>query len=180
MSLNQQIEIVEIGPGDAPEFRTLRLRGLEDHPEAFGESAEEFARLSVEDVAARLTARRGESGFILGARRVGDRRLIGVVGIGPDRGSKSAHRAMLWGVYVAPEARGQGVSRRLIEQALERCRREGRIEQVRLGVATDNAPALAVYRSLGFVEYGREPRVLRVNGRDYDEYLMVIELNARH
>lgn len=176
--MDEDIRIVDVGPDDAAEFRALRLRGLREAPEAFGEAAEDFEQLTVADVAARLASRRGDAGFTLGARLAKNGELVGVVGIGPDRGRKSAHRAMLWGVYVAPEHRGCGISRRLIAHALDRCRREGKIEQVRLGVATDNAPAIAVYRGLGFVEYGREPRVLRVDGRDYDEYLMVNELST--
>jgi ribosomal protein S18 acetylase RimI-like enzyme len=172
------IDIVEVTAADAAAFKALRLRGLREHPEAFGESAEDFEALSLDQVVERITSRRSGGGFILGARARSSGDLVGVVGIAPDRGRKSAHRATLWGVYVAGEHRGRGICRRLIDAALARCRRDGQIEQVRLGVATTNAPAIAVYCAAGFVEYGREPRVLRVDGRDYDEYLMVVELNS--
>ena len=37
-----------------------------------------------------------------------------------------------------------------------------------------NAAAVALYEHLGFVRYGTEPHALRVNGRDFDEHLMVL------
>ena len=54
---------------------------------------------------------------------------------------------------VAPSHRRQGVGRGLLEAALAEAGRRG-AEAMFLEVAADNAPALALYRSVGFAQVG--------------------------
>jgi RimJ/RimL family protein N-acetyltransferase len=49
--------------------------------------------------------------------------------------------------------------------------------QVHLSVNADNPRALALYESLGFTAYGREPRALRVKEAFFDEILMALALD---
>ncbi len=60
-------------------------------------------------------------------------------------------------VGVLPERRRHGVARRLLVATLDMMRARGGT-RVRLGVIDGNAPAQALYRSLGFVEYGSSAR----------------------
>ena len=64
-----------------------------------------------------------------------------------------------------------GLARRLIETVIQYA--EAQVEQIHLHVVTVNATAYSLYRKMGFVPYGIEPRALRYDGRDYDETLMV-------
>ncbi len=57
-------------------------------------------------------------------------------------------------VAVAPEARGQGHSRPLLAHHLDELARHG-VRVVHLEVEEENAPALALYRRLGFAQVGR-------------------------
>jgi ribosomal protein S18 acetylase RimI-like enzyme len=52
-------------------------------------------------------------------------------------------------VGVTPDARGLGLGRALVVQALRGCVR-ARLRHARLEVSADNAPALALYTALGF------------------------------
>lgn len=52
-------------------------------------------------------------------------------------------------LYVAPEHRGHGLGRALMETALEVAREEGAIE-MHLGTSEDDVAARALYESLGF------------------------------
>lgn len=52
------------------------------------------------------------------------------------------------------------------------------LEQLLLSVVTENEAALALYRALGFGDYGREQRALRVAGRYYDEALLALKLQG--
>jgi ribosomal protein S18 acetylase RimI-like enzyme len=60
-------------------------------------------------------------------------------------------------VGVLPEFRGRGIARQLVQATLDMIRSRGGT-RVKLGVIDGNAPAQALYRSLGFVESGGSTR----------------------
>jgi GNAT superfamily N-acetyltransferase len=61
----------------------------------------------------------------------------------------SAEDAWLEDVFVREAARGNGLGRALVHAAIERARERG-CRRIELDVDEANAPALALYRSLGF------------------------------
>jgi GNAT superfamily N-acetyltransferase len=61
----------------------------------------------------------------------------------------AAEDCWLEDVFVEERARGSGLGRALVEATLGRARERG-CRRVELDVNTENAPALALYRSLGF------------------------------
>jgi ribosomal protein S18 acetylase RimI-like enzyme len=61
----------------------------------------------------------------------------------------------------------QGVGRALMNALLDWARSNPRIEKVELQVRASNAPAVALYRSLGFVEEGRKTRRLKIGPNEY-------------
>ena len=65
-----------------------------------------------------------------------------------------ADEAEILTVAMAPEARGQGHARPLLVQHLDELARLG-VRVVHLEVEEGNAPALALYRRLGFRQVGR-------------------------
>jgi ribosomal protein S18 acetylase RimI-like enzyme len=52
-------------------------------------------------------------------------------------------------LYVAPEARREGLGRTLVEAVIDRARERG-CRRVELDVSSENPAAMALYRSLGF------------------------------
>src|SRR5256885_877911 len=162
-------DVRRLVPENAAEFQALRLRGLAETPTAFAASVEEEQNDPVADVAQRM--RRDGHGFIVGAFI--DGRLAGVVGMHRESYRKLAHKMYLWGMYVAPEARGRGVARQLIEEALRAGFAIEGIRQVNLGVNARNAAALALYKAMGFTEFGLERGCLLVDGVLQDEIHMV-------
>lgn len=60
-------------------------------------------------------------------------------------------QAYVLDVMVASHARGRRVASRLLEQAEAQARARG-LRYIGLTVATDNTPALSLYRKLGYVE----------------------------
>ncbi len=154
---------------DASDFQNLRLRGLQESPAAFASSYEEEVHLTDETIRMRLDAQ--EAGVVLGAYRAG--MLVGVTGIARDRHRKLAHRALMWGVYVAPEGRQHGVGRALGIAALEYAKHTLAARQVILGVGASNEPAIALYQRLGFESFGVEPGYLFMDGEYLDEMHMI-------
>jgi ribosomal protein S18 acetylase RimI-like enzyme len=155
---------------DAGVFQTLRLEALEHHPAAFAATPEEEAGRSLEEVALRL-----ETGAVFGA--FVDGRLAGSAGfVRPER-IKKCHKGVLWGVYVRPEVRGQGLGRALVENVIAHARE--RVEQLHATVSTTNQAARELYRQLGFQIYGLEPRGLKVGDRYFDQELLVLLFPSR-
>ena len=79
-------------------------------------------------------------------------------------------------MYVAPEARGHGLGRALLRDAIRRVREIQGVEHVLLGVMITQTAARNLYKSLGFAVYGREARALCVDGQYYDEEFMQLDL----
>jgi ribosomal protein S18 acetylase RimI-like enzyme len=165
-------DIRALAPADAAAFQALRLRALQECPAAFASSYEEEVGTPLAKFEARLQPRAGSAVF--GAFR--DSGLCALVGIQRESGAKLAHKSFLWGVYVAPEVRGAGLGTRLVAHALRYAAEVLGTRQVNLGVNTQNAAAVALYRKLGFVEYGLERGYLLVDGVPQDEFLMVCRL----
>jgi ribosomal protein S18 acetylase RimI-like enzyme len=169
---------------DAGEWWRLRLESLASDPEAFGSSPGDHQSLSSEDVRKRLSSDQSEF-FIVGAfddlrsdRHRSDHRLMGMCGFHREPGAKSRHKARVWGVYVTPERRGQGVGRNLLRNLLEHASAIDGVEQILISVTATQLAAASLYRSLGFKLFGREPRALKVGNRFIDEDHMILRLKG--
>jgi ribosomal protein S18 acetylase RimI-like enzyme len=163
------MQIRSLGPGDAPAFQALRLRGLRECPTAFASSHEEESGAEIGDIAERLGADPNRE--ILGAFE--GSQLVGIVGVQRERPAKLAHKAVIWGMYVSPESRRRGIGRRLVRAALQRAFAMDGVLQVNLSVNAANAPAIALYRQAGFESFGVERGYMRVDGVLHDEMHMV-------
>jgi ribosomal protein S18 acetylase RimI-like enzyme len=158
------IAIRRLGEADAARFRAIRLDALTHHPHDFGASVADEAAAEL-DAFADMLRRNAVFGALQGNN------LVGVVAFYPQAGEKLSHKGVLWGVYVRQEARRCGLGRRLIEAALAHA--AATVELVQLTVTVSNEPARALYRGLGFVDYGLEHRALKFADRYVDEALMV-------
>ncbi|MBI5563351.1 MAG: GNAT family N-acetyltransferase [Chloroflexi bacterium] len=158
---------------DAIAFRDIRLRALQEEPTAFTSSPEEFSHQTLDKIAARFRSDPAES-FMLGAFQ--DRGLVGLVGFYRETALKQRHKGSIISLYVAPEARGQGLGRALMHDAIRRVRNIAGVENLLLGVMVTQTAARKLYESLGFVVYGREARALCVEGQYYDEEFMALDL----
>ena len=160
---------------DAAAWRVLRLRALREEPEAFVITAEEEARRGLRDTRSRFRAH-GRERNILGAFEDGE--LVGCVGYYRESYTKIRHKAAIWGMYVAPEQRGRGVGRALMEGALQRIGRLRGVEQVHLAIWAGNRAARALYGSLGFRRTGIERRAAKLGRRYLDDETMVLWLRT--
>ena len=74
---------------------------------------------------------------------------------------------------------GLGVGRALTKACIE-CARAAGYVQLELEAVAENKAALALYKSVGFVEYGRNPKGFRSRKTGWQELvLMRLELNKQ-
>lgn len=157
---------------DASAYKVLRVQALREHPEAFGQSPEMVEAQPLDEIAAQLV-----SNATFGAFDDVDA-LIGMITIGRNPRPKVRHRAWIAGMYVVAEAQGKGWGRRLLDAALQHARHElGGTEDVVLAVTVGNAAAETLYRNAGFVQWGVDPRYLKLSdGTYYDIAWMILSL----
>ena len=168
------MQIRRLTPGDAKAYHRVRLSGLRQDPTAFASSDEEERDMPEAVVADRLAVRPDRGTF--GA--FDEDTLVGIVTLGREDRLKQRHRGMILGMYVTPEARGKGVGRSLLTEALALARSVPGLVQLTLGVNAENPAAIALYDSLGFRRCGLEPAALKVGDRLYDEVRMVLRLDG--
>ncbi|MFF1447395.1 GNAT family N-acetyltransferase [Streptomyces sp. NPDC058274] len=92
-----------------------------------------------------------------------------LVGSAPEAGS-----SWILGLGVTPDRRGRGHGRRLMVEILRRLRTTAGIREVRLTVEPTNAPAIVLYRSLGFSPEGAVRK--GYFGPDEDRLIMTLSL----
>jgi RimJ/RimL family protein N-acetyltransferase len=185
MSTHNTPLIRQLGLADRDTYFELRLRGLNAHPETFGQSYREALDKGAEQYDAMLQGGRAADGdFLLGAylaesaaaQAPDDAPLVGVVGMRRLASDKERHKATVIGMYVAPEAAGRRVGRALLGELLARAARIEGLQQIQLLVASQNDAAHRLYESQGFRAYGREIGALNVDGVFYDADLMALFL----
>jgi len=157
---------------DAAAFRALRLRALQEHPEAFTSSFDEDARKPLSATEQRLA---GDGGNVFwGAFVEGD--IRGMIGLTRDPRAKARHKGDIVAMYVAPELGRRGLARALLQAAIDYARGEAGLEQLVLTVTRTNQAAAKLYKSAGFVTFGLEPRAIKVDGAYFDKEHMILFL----
>ena len=154
---------------DSAAYQALRLAALRESPASFNSSYEEERDRTVAQVAAFLAG--ASERIVFGA--FAESELVGVCGLGREPNLKQRHAGFIRGMYIVPSARGCGVGRGLLQAALDHVSTCGDLEQLTLVVTATNTAAMALYRKLGFVEFGRAPRALRIGAEYHDEIHMV-------
>jgi RimJ/RimL family protein N-acetyltransferase len=101
--------------------------------------------------------------------------IVGRLSIARDRHPYSRHVAEV-GLMVDAGQRRRGIGSALMEEAMKWAKASG-ITKVELEVFPHNAPAIALYRKLGFEEEGRRRRRYLIGGHHVDAVLMAIQLD---
>ena len=105
----------------------------------------------------------GRHNYYLAART--EDKLVGYAGI-VRLGLLPPHEYEIHTIGVDPAFQGHGIGRRLLDALLSVADRYGQTGTVYLEVRTDNKPAIALYRSAGFVEVGLRKMYYRASGAD--------------
>lgn len=162
-------------PNDVDAYVALRVEMLQESPLSFGASFETDVACDVDGMRKRLEA--PEPSRVWGAFSDKTGELVGVVGGGKQGPHhKRTHVYSVWGMYVTPSARGNGLGRALMQELIAYSRGLDGVISIYLSVSATAPAAEHLYTSLGFKVWGREPRSLQYQGEFYDEIYMLLEL----
>jgi len=144
------VAVCRVRPGDASVLKEVRLAALLDTPSAFGSTyAEEVTRTDEHWLHRALLASAGRDSTVFLAWM--DGRAVGIVGgYRPDPATDAVELVSMW---TAPEARRAGVGALLVRAVIDWAT-ENDSSSISLWVTRGNAPAEALYESLGFRAMG--------------------------
>jgi ribosomal protein S18 acetylase RimI-like enzyme len=160
------ITVRPLGVDDWERYRSVRLKALQESPDAFVASVEDESAEPEDFWRARM-----ERSTRLLAERAGE--PVGIASVGPaDEDQPEA--AQLFGLWVAPEARGSGVATALVRAGAQTAAEKGK-RQLHYWVGTDNGRAVAFASGFGFRPTA-ERRPMRVVSEDDGEEELAMTL----
>jgi ribosomal protein S18 acetylase RimI-like enzyme len=145
---------------------------LREHPDAFTSSYEEDRDKPIATTVKRLAPDSGD--IVFGA--FVDGQLVGIAGIGRETRRKNAHKATVFGMFVAPEHAGRGIGDALLAHLIAAAKRDSTLTQLVLTVTDTNTRAIALYERAGFASFGVEPRAIRVGDSYFGKNHMYLSL----
>jgi len=167
--------IRSLSPADALAFVDLRKQSFSTDPLSW--DYEPGTPVDLETWAPRLVETDNEVVFgYFSEDASGEQQLTGVIGLLRFAKLKRSHRAMVWGVYVSPAARGQGAASLLLDAVIARAKIMDGLDHLILSLSNHATAAHRLYTSAGFVEWGRELRAARQGDIWMDEIHMRLDL----
>ena len=139
------IRFEQLTQADGPRLQSIRLRALQDAPDAFGTTFEDASKNGAE-VWAKQLAELPTFVAVEGTRDVAMVRCA--------RDRETSDTAWLISMWVAPEFRRRGIGSALVDLVVAWARENG-IGRLVLDVADVNAQAIALYGTKGFKPNGK-------------------------
>lgn len=106
-----------------------------------------------------------------------DGRIVGTAGFEPIGDQEKLRHRADFGIAIEKAYWGRGIGKALTLACIECAKRAGYL-QIELEVVAENASAVRLYESVGFREYGRNPRGFRARSGWQTLILMRLELNS--
>lgn len=159
----EEIEIVTLKPDKWQLYRDLRLQALKEAPYAFASTYEENAKHPGEFWMKRLEdAAAGNTQWLVFAKL--DGKIIGMAGAFAEKEIDNAH---VIAVYVAPAARGRGVSKMLMNDLLIRIKSNKLVKKITVDVNPEQQAAYNLYKNSGFREI-KQYRMVLGDGKEHE------------
>ena len=161
-------QIRQLGSDDAQAFSTLRRELTADNPIPMGLTLEEELARPLQGFRDQLSYPEPNAAFgaFVGSEFVGSAAVAW-----PSKLPSSRHKTTLWGVFVSPRYRRNGIGRALVLRAIEHAESVG-VRRINLTVYVPNPAAVKLYESLQFEHCGVEPEAIRLGDAYFDGYEM--------
>jgi RimJ/RimL family protein N-acetyltransferase len=166
----QSMKIRRLGADDASAFSALRREITRDNPVPMGLTFEEELTRTLDGFRAQLSSPLPNAMF---GRFVDDELAATAAVSRAGQFPSSHHKMVMWGVFTSPRYRRQGLSRQVIETALQHAFDNG-VRRVNLQVYVPNEPAITLYKAIGFVEYGIESEAVCLDGQCHNGVHMTL------
>lgn len=168
-----KLEFRRLGLEDLEAYFANRLLALQNAPNAFLTTYEEEKARGNEHFKKTLS-HVGNEKAIFGALQ--NQKVWGTIGLFREDRPKINHKAMIWGMYVHNDFRGQGAGAQLLDMAIAFARTEMKVELIQLSVESNNSAARKLYESRGFKCWGTEPKAMKSGAQWFDENHMSLIL----
>lgn len=145
-SARMRARVRPLAVSDLDDFLRVRRASLLTDPHAFEATPESDEALDAEHVRSRLEESSTERADVILGAFASD--LVGIVGLAPHRTVPEA--LWLWGFYVAPDRRGTGVGRSLLDEAVRIAAAVRAFRNIMLRVSPRAEAAFALYERAGF------------------------------
>lgn len=155
-------------PENWKEYKTLRLEGMNESPEAFFSTYEEESQKTENEWKQWLEA------YILGAYN-DDNKLVGCMTLFKNTRQRDKHSAHIYGAYVKKDFRGMGIGKTLLKKIIEQAE-ISEVEILYLDCTVTQTAALKLYKSFGFQTYGTIPWSMRIGDRYLSQECMFLKL----
>ena len=170
------MHVALLQPSNASRYRALMLEAYDLAADAFTSTADERA---AEPHAFWVKRIADPTGLSAAFGAFEGQELIGTVALEFTAKPRTKHKALVIGMYVTPAERGTGSGRALLMAAIEHARLIESLLLLTLTVTEGNAPAVNLYRSVGFQEYGVEPMGILTPSGFRGKVLMWLQLRHR-
>lgn len=171
----QYMKIRRLGADDASAFSALRREITRDNRVPMGLTFEEELTRTLDGFRAQLSSPLPNAMF---GSFVDDELAATAAVSRAGQFPSSHHKMVMWGVFTSPRYRRRGLSRKLVETALQHAFDSG-VHRVNLQVYVPNKSAVTLYKAIGFVEYGIESEAVCLDGRYHDGVHMTLA-KGRH
>ncbi|BDP40094.1 N-acetyltransferase [Deinococcus aetherius] len=172
MPEDPRLSVRVLTAADAPAYREVRLAGFRNDPLAFVTTAGEYGARPLSEIAARLDPTLEVVNF--GAFQGGG--LVGILTVLRETRPTLAHRALIVGVSVLPEARGRGAGAALVGAGVAQARAWTGVTSLHLSVTETQDAARRLYERHGFRVWGTEPDAVRHGETVYAQHHLWLDL----
>lgn len=169
--MDKTIEYGPIAPNRWEDYRDLWLEALKETPESFAADYNEQRQVSDHVWKRRLESVLLEKEAVMVFAKL-NTKIIGMIGAYFDENPKFKHIATVWGAYVKPDYRNQGIATRMANILFEKISDNPDIKKIKTYSITNGHLAVNVYKNFGFDIIGISKEELLIGDRYFDVYIM--------
>lgn len=148
------IKIRQLHSNDVHDFRTIRLSALKNNPEMFASSYAIEVKKPLAVFQNVITTH-----TIFAAYH--QHKIVAMLILQQNNDSNMIHQANLYGFFVEPDFRKQGIAKQLLKTAIAYGQTD--LKCIMLSVMVDNIAAIQLYKTLGFKPHSNELKILNSN-----------------